>query len=91
MNAVVTFAGGATILTVIRQLASPGDLAALNLPRTIVGGILTTAGLLTIGQWSPDTADKLAALIFVTAALIHGVRLAEIANSYINQPKDKQS
>lgn len=82
---VVTYMAGATGLTIVRQMATPGELTGLNLPRTIVAGTLATAGLLFVGQSNSEVAGKLAALIFITSALVHGGRLAELVNNYIGE------
>ena len=82
----VTFMMGATGLTVLAQLARPGDLSGLGISRTVVGGFLATTGVLVLGQLaSGDIAARLAALVFVTALFVHGATISTVTLNYLNR------
>jgi len=82
----VTFMLGATGLTVLAQLARPGELSGLGISRTVVGGFLATTGVLVLGQLgSADVANGIAALVFVTAAFVHGATLSTLTLDYLNR------
>lgn len=82
----VTLMMGATGLTVLAQLAKPGDLTSLGIARTVVGGFLATTGVLVLGQVaSGDIATAVAALVFVTAAFVHGATLSNVTLNYLKR------
>jgi hypothetical protein len=77
----VTYMVGATALTAFAQLSKADQFTRIG--RTIVGGVLATAGVLTLGMWSSEVARGLAALVFVTSALVNGATIASIVNKSI--------
>lgn len=81
----VTYLTLAAGLTVARQIAD-GALdkeadAAKTIGVTIVGGVLLTAAALTAESAFGSIVQRYAALVFLTALLVHGVRLGEIATN----------
>lgn len=76
-----TYMVGATALTAFAQLSSADQFTRIG--RTIIGGTLATAGVLTLGMWDAGVARGLAALVFVTSLLVNGATIARIANTAI--------
>lgn len=75
---VFTLMMGATGLTAVRVLASP-DRDTGQLARVLIGGTIATVALATVEDVNPELARGFAALVFITAALTHGVALSSIA------------
>lgn len=74
---------GATALTGIRVVASPSRSTG-QLSRVIVAGTIATAALATLETIRPAEASGLATVVFITAFLIHGVALAQLATRAAN-------
>lgn len=66
---------GATGLTMVRTLADGGTSA--EGARIMAGGVIATGMLLGLESVQPSWARGLAGIAFVSAALVHGVRLSE--------------
>lgn len=74
---------GATALTAVRVIASP-ERSAGQLSRVLVAGTIATAALATVETVRPREAAGLATVVFLTAFLIHGVALAQLAQRAAN-------
>lgn len=75
-GALITCAVG---MTLARQVTSDAGPNGRDVSRTIIGGAILTTVILGVEQANADIARGLAALIFTTAVLVHGVGLAQDA------------
>lgn len=83
MGATFTFMTLATGMTVVRTIADPenkAEGAGSQVSRIILGGVLATAALLAAEPAAPSLVQRFAALVFLTALLVHGVAFAEALN-----------
>lgn len=80
MGPTFTFMTLATGITVVRVIASPEwkrESRTGQVSRIIIGGTLATAALLAAEPAAPALAARFAALVFLTALMVHGVAFAE--------------
>lgn len=80
---------GAVLITVVRTIAAPAnddESRGASVSRIIIGGAMATGLLLVAEQAAPKLTRGFAAVVFLTAVMVHGVTFLQALNKASDRP-----